>query len=109
MKKLDVHVEHVREVYRSGRSVLPWHLPKWFAKDLVSCTINRKNLRSLIQNKVSPHVKLMGRKPNYRKKLGLAFGDYCECYTPAVVSNDVIQELSEPCIALYPTGNFSGS
>ena len=109
MNKLDVHVQHVKEVYRSVRSALPWNLPKWCAKDLVSYAINRKNLRSLGQNKVSPRVKFTGRKPNYKKELGLAFGDYCECYNPAVVSNDVTQERSEPCIALYPTGNFSGS
>lgn len=35
--------------------------------------------------KVSPRVKFAGRKPDFKKELRLDFGDYCECYNPAVV------------------------
>jgi len=32
-----------------------------------------------------------------------------ECYKPGVKSNDALAERSDPCLALYPTGNASGS
>ena len=58
---------------------------------------------------VAPRVKFTGRKPLYKKELGLAFGTYVECYDPACESRSIDSERSEPCIALYPTGNANGS
>jgi hypothetical protein len=58
---------------------------------------------------ISPRVAFTGRKPNYNKELGLAFGDYVERYDPKVKSNDAEDDRAEPCIALYPTGNAVGS
>jgi hypothetical protein len=57
----------------------------------------------------SPRVKFTGRKPNFRSELGLAYGDYCEVYVPNVVSKNVDAPRTEPCIALYPSGNANGS
>lgn len=58
---------------------------------------------------VAPRVSFTGRKINYKKEFALAFGDYCECYDPKVISNDAEQKRTEPCIALYPTANANGS
>ena len=69
------------------------------------------NLRRTSSNVsiLSPRVAFTRRKPNYKKEVGLAFGDYVECYDPKVKSNDAEDECAEPCIALYPTGNAVGS
>lgn len=109
MNALDVEIRHVKEIYRSVMSSLPWELPVWLDKDLVAYCVSRKNLRSAPGSAVSPRVKLTGRKPDCKKELSIGFGDYCECYNPAVTSNDATQARTEACIALYPTGNANGS
>ena len=38
----------------------------------------------------------------------MAFGDYVEAKNPRAKSN-TLNERTEPCIALYPLPNFSGS
>jgi hypothetical protein len=58
---------------------------------------------------VSARIKFTGRKPDFKKEMSIGFGDYCECYDPKATSNDAGQARSEPCIALYPTGNSCGS
>jgi hypothetical protein len=58
---------------------------------------------------VAPRVAFTGRKINYKKEYELAFGTYCECYDPKVVSNDAERDRTEPCIALFPAVNANGS
>jgi hypothetical protein len=55
---------------------------------------------------VCPRVLFTGVKPNYRKELSLAFGDYVELYTG---TDNTSRECSTPCIALYPVGNATGA
>ena len=106
---LDVEIRHVKEIFRSVLDSLPWKQPAWLDKDLVAYCVSRKNLRSTSNSVASARVKFTGRKPEYKKELGIAYGDYCECYVPNVVSNDATAARTEPCIALYPTGNANGS
>jgi hypothetical protein len=54
-------------------------------------------------------VKFTGRKPDYKKELGLGYGDYVECYIPDSTGKKTDQPRTEPCIALCPTGNANGS
>ncbi len=52
-------------------------------------------------------VLFTGIKPNYRKELSLAFGDYVELYKG---TDNTSRERSTPCIlALYPVGNATGA
>jgi hypothetical protein len=105
---IDLIIRHVKEIFRSVRDSLPWDQPWWLDKDMVTYSTCRKNLRSTPHSNVSARVKFIGRKPVFKKELGLAYGDYCECYNPAVVSRGS-SPRTEPCVALYPTTNANGS
>ena len=109
---LDVEVRHIKEIYRSVLAGLPWVQPKKLDGDLLTYCVSRKNLRSTPNSVESARVKFTGRKPDYRKELGIAYGDYCECFkdrSSTAKSKNVDVERTEPCIALYPTGNANGS
>ena len=106
---VDVEIRHVKEIYRSVHESLPWTQPVWLDKDLMTFCVSRKNLRRSTNSVVSARVKFTGRKPDFKKELGIAYGDYCECYDPNVVSNSATTPRTAPCIALYPTGNANGS
>jgi hypothetical protein len=61
---------------------------------------------SALDSTVCPKVLFTGLKPNYRKELSLAFGDYVEVHTG---TDNTARERSVPCIALYPVGNATGT
>ena len=109
MDRLDVEIRHVKEVFRSVCAGLPWAQPEQLDKDLAEYCTSRKNLRSTAHSKVSPRVKFTGRKPDFKKELGLGYGDYVECYIPESTGKKTDQPRTEPCIALCPTGNANGS
>jgi hypothetical protein len=109
MDKIDAAIKHSKEVMRSVYASLPWKLPKSLVKDLAYYGVSRRNLKRTPSSTVSPRVKFTGRKPVYKKELGLGFGDYAECYDPTCVSRSVNSKRTEPCIALYPTANANGS
>ena len=111
LDKIDSKIRRLKEMIRSIHAGLPWDLPDANVKDLVRYANSRMNLRRPSTNgsTVAPRVALTGIKPNFKKELALAFGDYVECYDPKVKSNDAEQDRTEPCIALYPAGNANGS
>ena len=109
MDKIDSAIKHSKEIMRSVHAGLPWKLAKSMTKDLAYYGVSRKNLKSTPTSVVCPRVRFTGRKPDYKKELGLGFGDYVECYDPACKSNRVESERTQPCIALYPTANANGS
>ena len=109
MNALDVNIRHIKEIFRSTHASLPWKQPKWLDKDLVCYAVSRRNLRSTSKSAESPRVKFSGRKPSYAKELSIGYGDYVESYDPTVVSARAHKDRTEPCIALYPTGNANGS
>ena len=111
LDKIDGKIRRIKETIRSVNAGLPWNLPDANVKDLVRYSNSRMNLRRPSTNgsAVAPRVALTGRKPDYKKELSLAFGDYVECYDPKTKSNNAEQSRTEPCIALYPTGNANGS
>jgi hypothetical protein len=57
---------------------------------------------------VCPRTKFTGKKIDYDREFSLGFGDYVEAYDHKVKSNSMM-ERTEPCIALYPAANVSGS
>mmetsp|Transcript_22436 Transcript_22436/g.32130 ORF Transcript_22436/g.32130 Transcript_22436/m.32130 type:complete len:716 (-) Transcript_22436:89-2236(-) len=66
------------------------------------------NLRgtSALYGTQSPRVLFTGIKPNYKKELGLSFGDYVEVHNG---TTNTSQEQSLACIALYPEGNATNT
>jgi hypothetical protein len=110
LPKVDAKIRRVKETCRSIIAGLPYDLPRNRVKDLVTYVVNRLNTRratSLADN-VCPRTKLTGCKINYAREYLLGFGDYVECYDPKVRSNSM-KARTEPCIALYPSANISGS
>ena len=110
--KIDQKIRRVKELIRSVHSGLPWNMPRMLLNDIVLYAVNRLNMRrsASSQGDVSaPKVRFTGRKPDFNKEFGIGFGDYVECYKPGVVSRDALADRSEPCIALYPLNNGSGS
>jgi hypothetical protein len=59
-----------------------------------------------INQTVAPKVLLTGLRLDFRKELGLAFGDYCEVFDG---TDNTSRARSVPCIALYPCNNASGA
>jgi hypothetical protein len=90
LDKIDAKIRRIKESIRSVHADLPWELPNSMVSDLVTYCNSRINLRraSSDSTKVSPRVAFTGRKPNYKKELGLAFGDYVEVKDPKAISND---------------------
>jgi hypothetical protein len=108
VSKIDVRICRLKEMYRAVKAGLPWTLPKSRVKDLMAYCVSRMNLRrtSALDGTVCPKVLFTGLKPNYRKELSLAFGDYVEVH---VGTDNTSKERSVPCIALYPVGNATGT
>lgn len=108
---LDAKIRRLKEMIRSVLAALPWRCPQQMGPDVVSYSTTRHNIRPSTCNGsgVAPRVALTGMKPRYKKELSIAFGDYCECRDPAAQSNDASAKRTNPCIALYPVGNSTGS
>jgi hypothetical protein len=81
--KIDIRIRQLKEMYRTVKAGLAWNLPKSQVKDLIMYCVSRINLRrtSALDGTVCPKVLFTGLKPNYRKELSLAFGDYVEVHT----------------------------
>jgi hypothetical protein len=110
LPKVDAKIRRIKETCRSVISGLPYALPKNRVKDLVTYVVNRVNTRrtKALADNVCPRTKMTGRKIDYKREFMLGFGDYVEAYDPKVKSNSM-KPRSEPCIALYPSANISGS
>jgi hypothetical protein len=108
VSKIDIRIRRLKEMYRAVKAGLPWTLPKSCVKDLMMYCVSRVNLRrmSALDGTVCPKVLFTGLKPNYRKELLLAFGDYVEVHT---ATDNTSRERSVPCIVLYPVGNATGT
>jgi len=78
--KVDIQIRRVKEIVRGVRATLPWKLPPVLLRDLVAFAVSRINIRrsSAVNSNVCARVRFTGIKPDYRKKLSLGFGDYCE-------------------------------
>ena len=108
--KVDVKSRRIKEVCRCVKSGLVWSLPEFLVKDLVKYAVSRTNIQRTRKNKrnVCLRVEFNRQEVNYKKKLALAFGDYVEPLNPQARSN-TLKERTEPCIALFPLINFTGS
>ena len=108
MAKVDAKIRRNKEIYRSVLAGLPCDLPKSRVADLVMYCVTRLNLRrtSALHSHLCPAFLFTGVKPIFQKVFGLSFGDYAEVYDGTMNTSSA---RSVPCIALYPTGNASGS
>jgi hypothetical protein len=75
----------------------------WYQSErsIVIYCVSRINLctTSALQGTICPRVLFTGLKPNYRKELSLAFGDYVELYTG---TDNMSRERSTPCVTYNP-------
>jgi hypothetical protein len=111
LDKVDAKIRRIKETVRSVTAGLPWKVPDDRVKDLVTYCVSRINTRrtTASNDNSAPRVRFTGIKVNYHKEYSLGFGEYCECYNPKVISNNSEQPRTEPCIALYPAANATGS
>ena len=111
LDKVDIRIRQLKELMQSVIAGLPWKLPNDNIKDLVAYAVSRLNTCQTEgrASEVAPRVAFTGCKINYDKEFKMAFGDYCECYNPQGLTGEVDRPRTEPCIALYPTGNANGS
>jgi hypothetical protein len=108
--KVDIRIRRIKELYRSQISSLKFPLPDSKVKDLVAYSVSRLNIRrtTALTNNISPRVAFTGTKV-HEKELSLAFGDYVEVLDPSAESRNAEVARTEPCIALYPLANSTGS
>ena len=110
LDKVDAKIRRLKELIRSVHASLPWNLPASKVKDLISYATSRINTRRTSANSTNtaPRVAFTGRKVDM-KEFAISFGEYCECTNPKAVSNDALEDRTEPCIALYPAANATGA
>ena len=110
LSKVDARIRRLKEIMRCVIADPPYELPIKRRDDLVIYASKRKNSRktNALNDNVAPRVRFTGLKIDCTKKYGVCFGDYVEAYRPKVQSS-TMQPRTEPCIALYPAGNVSGS
>jgi len=108
---LDVRIRRMKEIVRSTVTHVNFMIPMSKIKYLVYYAVARINVRctSGRSDGQSPYVAFTGRKPNWKREIGLVFGDLCECAVTGVVSNDGLVARTSSHVALCPTGNASGS
>lgn len=109
LPRVDAAIRRIKEMARSIVAGLPYNLPTNKANALATYVVNRRNTRrtKCLSDNVCPRVRFTERKVDYRVEFGMGFGDYCEVYNPGVTSNSM-DERTQSCIALYPTGNATG-
>jgi len=83
LDKLDTKTRRLKELMRSVVAGLPYKLKRDSVKDLVMYAVSRTNLKS---------TSALATNPTSKSK-----------------SNDILTEWTQPCIALYPSGNRNGS
>ena len=105
----DERIRRLKEIIRSAAASVPWDVPDRLIDGLVKYANSRLNMFCGRDKGVPPRVEFAGNKPRSEKEYALKFGDYVECHDPKVKSNDALSSRTEPCIALYPTGNAQGS
>jgi hypothetical protein len=59
-----------------------------------------------INQNVAPRILFTGLKPDFKKEMGLCFGDYCEVFDGL---DNASKSRTIPCLVLYPCGNAMGS
>ena len=103
-------VKTVKEGFRTVVSRLSFRLPSRLVVDLIFYVVKRLNSQpSSFGDRRSPRVKATGRKIPFDKEYSIGFGDYVEARDPAVKSNDAEAPRTNSAIALWPTGNLTGS
>ena len=108
VSKVDAKIGQIKELYKIVKSGLPWPLPNTMVIDLVAYLVVRMNIKRTIVVNSNTSIKVLftGTKINYRRELGLAFGDYYKVYDG---TGNTSESRSIPCIALFPSTNTTGS
>ena len=102
-------IETIKERCRTIIYSLPYKLSLIFIEPLVLYVVNRINM---LPNKgtppgCSPIELFTGQKVDFLYILRVGFGDYVEALNPN--TDNSMASRTESCIALYPTGNNTGT
>ena len=101
LPKVDAKIRRVKELYRSVKAGLPYELPKARARDLMTYSVSRINVRrtSAHNNNICPRVRFTGKKIMFKREFQCGFGDYVEAYDPKVRSNTSqnVPNPASPC------------
>ena len=97
----------VKERFRGILSGLPFHLPKFWIKHLVSFIVTRLNsfASNLFSHGTPPKEQLIGRKLNYITDVNGKFGDYAQAY---VATDNTPNSRTIGSILMYPLYDRTG-
>jgi hypothetical protein len=107
--RIERKIQEIKELARSVLHGLPFLLPEPLTERLILFAVSRSNL---VPHKsgfadISPREAFTGRKLDFKRDLRCGFGDYMEVVHP--VTDNTMKKRTEPCIALLPRGNLTGS
>jgi Reverse transcriptase (RNA-dependent DNA polymerase) len=104
-------IKVVKERVRGHLAVSPFKLCISLLVWLVYFCVSRLNLvptSTMSSENVAPREAFNGTKIDYKRDLGLKFGQYCEVHEQLFVTNTMAPR-TRPAIALLPKGNKQGS
>ena len=104
-------IQEVKEHCRCVAAWAPFNIRcKTFIEALVYYVVSRINLvphKGGVYSSESPRELLTGRKLNYLIDVRVGFGEYCQILKLKL--DNTLAPRTEGGIALYPTGNLTGS
>ena len=108
--KVDRKIRLIKDRLRCIVHDLPYTLPFGLLSYAVYYVVSRINMirhSDATSTVLSPREQFIGRRTDYNIDLNISFGDYVE--TDSRMSDNSLNERTESCLALLPTGNQNGS
>ena len=107
---VEAKIKLIKTKVRGIAASLPYQLSTLLWVYLVMFAVSRINIlpTSVHEGTVSPREMFCGRKLDYKRDLRIGFGVYVQAYNPHVRKNSM-EERTDGCISLLPTGNLAGS
>jgi hypothetical protein len=108
--KVDRKIRLIKDRLRCIVHDLPYTLPFGLLSYAVYYVVSRINMirhSDATSTVLSPREQFIGRRTDYNIDLNISFGDYVE--TDSRMSENSLNERTESCLALLPTGNQNGA
>ena len=102
--RIEERVRRIKENVRAIQCLLPYHLGRpmlTWACYYATYVLNL--MPKKLGDGISPREMLTGVKPNFKKCLPVAFGDFCQVLERD--TNNTLKPRTVPALALLPTGN----
>lgn len=102
---IERRIRTIKERVRTILYSLPYCIPSFFLKHLIFFVVSRLNLLTTTSS-----LNQYGNRPvNFNRDVRISFGEYVQVYNSTNKRTNTMIERSQDAIALYPTGNSSGS